>query len=233
MYDKYLSYSGFEPQAADGPDAGQASGQKNQRESLVEKGNTETPEKAPAKSSAQQAREMKKKADKGQDSDKLAGADNNSHQRKQAEADKNYKHRDWSPDERVDFIRGYVGSKEYSLEAEIDQFKKGTNKCNKFVSDVLEKSGAKVPQIGGILEGDPPSARNWANKGLNIEGYETVDDPRSGDVAAFNGHVGIVTDDGKTISASTKEDKIVENDWGFRTYQKGKVTFRRYVGKKE
>ncbi|MBI9078808.1 MAG: hypothetical protein JEY79_03595 [Pseudodesulfovibrio sp.] len=64
MYDKYLSYSGFEPQAADGPDAGQASGQKNQRESLVEKGNTETPKKTPTKSSAQQTREMEAKAEK-------------------------------------------------------------------------------------------------------------------------------------------------------------------------
>jgi hypothetical protein len=64
IYDKYLSYAGFEQQTADGPDAGQASGQKNHRESLVEKRNTETPEKAPAKSSAQQAREMEAKAEK-------------------------------------------------------------------------------------------------------------------------------------------------------------------------
>jgi hypothetical protein len=54
-----------------------------------------------------------------------------------------------------------------------------------------------------------------------------------GDVAAYDKHVGIVTEEGKTISASSKTNTVVENDWGFRPHQKGKVTFRRYVGKRE
>jgi hypothetical protein len=60
-----------------------------------------------------------------------------------------------------------------------------------------------------------------------------VDDPKQGDVAAINGHVGIVTEDGKTISASSQTNDVVENDWGFRKIQKGRVTFRRYVGNRK
>jgi hypothetical protein len=53
MYDKYLSYAGFEPQAAE-----RASDQKGQRESMAAQEKVDAPEKAPAKSSTQHAREV-------------------------------------------------------------------------------------------------------------------------------------------------------------------------------
>ena len=48
-----------------------------------------------------------------------------------------------------------------------------------------------------------------------------------GDVASFSGHVGIVSGNGLTISA-TLHNGVVRNDWGFRT---GRTpVFRRFVG---
>lgn len=41
-----------------------------------------------------------------------------------------------------------------------------------------------------------------------------VNFPCRGDVAAYNGHVGIVTSYGKTISAA--HSKVVRTEWGFR-----------------
>lgn len=148
---------------------------------------------------------------------------------KLAGADKDVERREWTPDERVDFIRGYVGSKAYSTEAAKDTFEEGAHKCNKFVYDMLTKSGAKVPQIGGILGGNPPLAGQWFDTDLEIEGFEIVDEPQPGDVAASKTHVGIVSGDGKTISASSKTDTVVENEWGFREKEKGKIVFRRPV----
>ncbi len=86
--------------------------------------------------------------------------------------------------------------------------------------------------IGGMFGGNPPLASQWADKDQQIDGYVVVDKPKPGDVASDGGHVGIVSDTGKTISASSASNakKVVENDWGFRPQQKGKITFRRYVG---
>ena len=44
----------------------------------------------------------------------------------------------------------------------------------------------------------------------------------------YSGHVGIVFYHGRTISASSVTNRIVLNDWGFRSGQN--TTFRRYVG---
>lgn len=102
---------------------------------------------------------------------------------------------------------------------------------------VVQQSGpTSVPLINEDYnpftdERYPPVAKDWENKDLEIEGWVVVDKPKLGDVASAGGHVGIVSGDGTTVSASSREGKVVENDWGFRSDQEGKVTFRRYVGK--
>lgn len=75
MYDKYLGYAGVEPQTADDLTAKPVSEQESQPEPMAAMKN-DSSDNTPTKSFAQNAREMEKKASKGIDSDKLAGADN-------------------------------------------------------------------------------------------------------------------------------------------------------------
>ncbi len=91
----------------------------------------------------------------------------------------------------------------------------------------------------------PPLAGHWADPGHVILGWTVVTHPKPGDVVAeahqysdASGHVAIISYpkdaqqessvtvgktnfsvlemEGRTISASASEQKIVENDWGFR-----------------
>lgn len=147
--------------------------------------------------------------------------------------------------------RKYVGSKDWSIDVVRGDYGKGTNKCNLFVFEVLNEAGTSVSKIErtrgwGILDSQyhPPLAGQWANKSYSIPGWVVVDKPQPGDIVAqqinysdASGHCGIVTEvaaDGSTglsVSDSSITETIVENDWGFRADQKGKVVFRRYVGK--
>ncbi len=76
----------------------------------------------------------------------------------------------------------------------------------------------------------PIGANEWKNPGSS---YLTRDRCwtlvtgcyKDGDVAATGGHVGIVTGHGFTTSAA--RDKVVRNDWGFRSGQR--PTFWRYT----
>lgn len=129
------------------------------------------------------------------------------------------------------------------------------NQCNIFVADELKKSNASVPNVGGTagtlgaensdmlnaytggrIGGQPPSANDWY-KG-KVPGYEEVnikdgEIPRPGDIAASESHVGIVSGAGKTISVTTANPeapeygRVIENEWGFRKSQEGKVSFWR------
>jgi hypothetical protein len=118
---------------------------------------------------------------------------------------------------------------------EKDDFGKNTNKCNKFVYDVLVEAGVtpppEVPKY--VVFKRPPTAGEWADPSVKIEGWVVVTDPKPGDVVAeahhysdATGHVGIVVGDKQTVSASALVGGvIVPNDWGFRPDQK--PTFRR------
>ncbi|WP_313912958.1 RHS repeat-associated core domain-containing protein [Tahibacter sp.] len=93
-------------------------------------------------------------------------------------------------------------------------------KCNLFVYDMLT-GGGDPP---GRIDGRPPSASEWADKQVKIPGYYILPTPilpKPGDVIASNGHVGIYAplEDGShgTVSASTNENIVVHNDWGFRS----------------
>jgi RHS repeat-associated protein len=123
----------------------------------------------------------------------------------------------------------YVGNENYMQSSEIDNFGEGKDKCNKFLYDVATKAGADVPQNKSFISGNmwPPVANDWENKSTTIQGWAVVKTPEPGDVAAFAGHVGIVSAEGLTVSAR-QFDTVVQNNWGFRAGQT--PTFRRYVG---
>ncbi len=132
----------------------------------------------------------------------------------------------------AEIANGYVGSTDYNLLSKKDDFLPGNPKCNKFVYDVLLQAGASPglpnqPGRWGMPGSKPPIAVQWANTNYNIPGWVVVSSPMPGDIASFNGHVGIVFVNGLTISA-TLRDGVVRNDWGFRAGQT--PVFRRFVG---
>ena len=100
---------------------------------------------------------------------------------------------------------------------------RGKWKCNLFVFDMLNDAGLPAPLYdpGWWRPSRPPSAEEWGDPSKEIPGYPVVEgEPIPGDIAAGNGHVGIVTEGpgpdgkgGKTVSAAP--DKVTHNDWGF------------------
>jgi hypothetical protein len=109
-----------------------------------------------------------------------------------------------------------------------------SNKCNLFVAYVLERNGVPLPVFYPGRPGStgwPPRANDWANPNVQISCCPVVDEPQVGDVIAQSnpagsGHVGFVSGMGKTISA-TPWWGAIENDWGFRPAQRGRMTYRR------
>lgn len=109
-------------------------------------------------------------------------------------------------------------------------FVRGKNKCNIFVDVMYEKSGYYLPNIGGgllarLLRVFPPGAESASDPNYHIPGWDVVSEPLPGDLAAEDGHVGIVSfKKDSTVSASPQG--VIENDWGFRNNQPNTV-FRR------
>lgn len=144
--------------------------------------------------------------------------------------------------EIVRVARQYQGSELWLYRVAKDEFDKNTNKCNKFVFDVLDEAGvAPLPYIIKTFLGmgygrRPPTAGEWADKSRSFTAWAVVTDPAPGDVVAeaheyadATGHVGIVVGARQTASASSREGgKIVVNYWGFRA--DNSPTFRRFVG---
>lgn len=137
----------------------------------------------------------------------------------------------------VRVARGYVGRSDWMYEKEKGDFGKNTHKCNLFVYDVMVAAGIKPPpEVSKYLVfSRPPTAGEWADPKTTIKGWRVVTEAAAGDVVAeahdyadATGHVGIVAEKGKTVSAAaTHGGRIIENDWGFREGQK--PTFRRLI----
>ncbi|WP_020466071.1 CHAP domain-containing protein [Singulisphaera acidiphila] len=137
----------------------------------------------------------------------------------------------------VRVARSKVGAKDWMYGTAKDEFAANTNKCNKFVYDVVVEAGVKPPPKVSmyLIFSRPPTAGEWADPKVEISGWEVVTTPQPGDIVAeahryadATGHVGIVVGPNLTVSAASNVGGvIVENDWGFRTGQT--PTFRRYT----
>lgn len=98
-----------------------------------------------------------------------------------------------------------------------------TYKCNLFADTQYEAAGYNLPNIGGgiiarAFERYPPGAQSLSNSNYAVPGWPVVSGPaQPGDLIADQGHVGIVTGPGSSISASP--GGVVENRWGFRPGQ--------------
>ncbi|OQW89618.1 MAG: hypothetical protein BWK78_07615 [Thiotrichaceae bacterium IS1] len=137
----------------------------------------------------------------------------------------------------VEAAKQQVGSSQWSYYGSVGGlcwFRSKSNKCNKFVYDILTEAGVPVPTIRGRFNHCPPTASDWASPMVEIQGWEIVIGlPQPEDVVAVQheysdatGHVGIVSGEKTTISQSSETHKVVENDWGFRG-DEGIVVFRR------
>ena len=130
------------------------------------------------------------------------------------------------------WARNQVGSTQFAKKAELGDWKEGKWKCNAFVirafnynmlPKVIEQK--KNPFTLGLTERAYGAREFYQGK---VPGFTRVEDPQPGDICADGKHVGIVSGKGRTISAS--EDRVVENDWGFRPNSPVKPRFYRYTG---
>ena len=145
----------------------------------------------------------------------------------------------------------YIGEKYWAKDKERQAkgnehvfFNKGDWKCNLFVYEMILDSGYDIgtPNELNCFRHPilcfrdqlkrPPCVTEWKNEEvpgfvLIGEGDEGRNKSKKGDIIAADSHVGIVSKNKKTISATDKE--IVENDWGFRGEEEELKVFR-YVG---
>jgi hypothetical protein len=133
----------------------------------------------------------------------------------------------------------------YGLYDRSGNFPPGSYKCNKFVCDVANAAGARVPlNVDEHGNAWPPLAGTLGNPNVKIPGWVVVTDPQPGDIVAqqrgygdASGHSGIIVNsDLDVISAreggvSKDPLKIVFPD-NYRgdDFQKGPIVFRRYIG---
>ena len=97
-------------------------------------------------------------------------------------------------------------------------WRSGMYRCNLFVADAYNYGNGREIIPTGLIGSHPPSAFDWYNGNVTV-GFVSTTNARPGDIVAVQGHVGIVSRPGNTISASSTENAIVENDWGFRPGQ--------------
>ena len=133
--------------------------------------------------------------------------------------------------------RGYRGSKDWNFEKRKGNFGPNTNKCNKFVCDVLNEAG--TPMMVTPKGAAPRCARagEIANPGWTPNCWRTLgadEIPQAGDVgafpltgggSAFSGHSGIITSDG---NISAHADGVYQVPNQFAPTVPG-IVFRRYI----
>lgn len=148
----------------------------------------------------------------------------------------------WGTDGKraADWALGLVGSGDWGTNStspylswyHLYGYGMGYPKCNFFVHDALV-AGGDAPSLPEGRE-YPYTAAEWANSGFTIPGYVVVVNPNTigpllpgqvwgtpdlGDVVAVGGHVGLyapINTTPATVSASTRSNKIENNDWAFR-----------------
>jgi hypothetical protein len=139
----------------------------------------------------------------------------------------------------ADVAGSKVGSRDYLTSRASGNYPAGSNKCNKFVADVIEEATGQRPQVPypepqGFMESvraffrsaqiRDPSANDYANPNVNIPGLSSprpLSEARRNDIIAQqhgrDGHAGVVVRYGRAISVDTQHGGIVvPGSWGFR-----------------
>ena len=153
----------------------------------------------------------------------------------------------------LNWAKAQIGSLMYGRFGWNRELPWGTVKCNQFVVHAYNYPNGGYPpdgispnDKGPIVKGAPsrsllaiglgryryPSAKEIYDG--RLPNFVLVRNPKPGDIAADSQHVGIVSGKRKTISASSEENKVVENNWGFREGKAEKyMRFYRYMGEKK
>ncbi|WP_280192443.1 CHAP domain-containing protein [Delftia sp. PS-11] len=131
-------------------------------------------------------------------------------------------------------------SKLWAYSTKKDNFPANSNKCNKFVYDVLQEAGIDA-RISIHGQRRAPLAAEWADRNTEIQNWRVISAPESrqaGDVAAyslpgggtsFSGHTGFIVHIAGVLSNISAHDDAVypiPNQFEFET----KVAYRRYIG---
>jgi len=128
-------------------------------------------------------------------------------------------------------------SKAWAFAVAKGDFAANTNKCNKFVIDVIREAGAAA-----VVMGRQPLAAEWAHPGTRIPGWRLIDQgeaPQAGDVAAYalsgggarySGHTGLIVDlgSGQLTNMSAHEDSVYPIAGQFENNPA--TRYRRYTG---
>ena len=144
--------------------------------------------------------------------------------------------------QKIDQIaRGYNNSKAWCFDCKKDNFRVGTNKCNKYVYDVTKEAGATGEiTIKGTKRA--PLAAEWADKNTKIKNWRVLKDgetPLPGDVAAyklegggasFSGHTGLMISNGSggLTNISAHGDAVYPTPNQFESNPS--TVYRRYTG---
>lgn len=117
----------------------------------------------------------------------------------------------------------------------------GEPKCNLFVHEMLEMSGIHMdlPNSYGKRHKTPDYpkrpyvCKQWQKEQVKNfkcigKGVKALNNSLPGDIITNGTHIGIISGPNKTISASSRENKVVENDWGWRKIQRNSVKIFRY-----
>jgi hypothetical protein len=136
----------------------------------------------------------------------------------------------------VDGAEAELNSTDYAYENSNGSFGEGTNKCNKFVSDVTSGADASAVTPNGRLGLMPPTAGQWADPNYSIDNWKVVRIPRAGDVVArarnysdATGHVAIM--DSKSSSIGAGHSVVHRTDFGYGKSHLGSgesYVYRRY-----
>lgn len=147
----------------------------------------------------------------------------------------------------VEQAKQYIGSTDWtkgkkrtSFDGEVT-FKEKEPKCNLFVYEVLKQAGIDtgLPNKYGrlFIQKRPYRCKQWyAEEVPNFKfmgkGKEALKQSKPGDIITQGKHIGIISGFKKTISASSRsnENKVVENDFGWREDEQDIVKVFRYMG---
>jgi hypothetical protein len=134
--------------------------------------------------------------------------------------------------------RSYNGSTAWAYDARKDDFAPGTNKCNKFVCDVVRQARAPMLLVPGKSKARCARAGEIGDPRLGLHDWRVLEPgeaPEPGDVAAyplpgggaaFSGHSGIITSDG---NISAHGDAVYQVPRQFAP-EVPTIIYRRYTG---
>jgi len=122
---------------------------------------------------------------------------------------------------------GHDGSTDWAYEVSKDNFGSNTNKCNKFVYDVLMELDVVISTDPGLPNGNaikkffgggsPPTAAQWADPNYHIPNWKVVTVPAMGDIVAVRGnftdatgHVAIMISPTHSIGASHNSVRVTD-----------------------